>query len=246
MNLKDYIKERPVATVTESKPLAKRKTQAEIDLINELKVPALSKKDSVILKALRILKLKKKKRIAEMEELDKELDLQELRDRVPQEKVDVLDYFQKLEKLSSEVSNDISAEKQLAKTINHQTIRDLAKKEVMFKEYPDTETAKEFYAFRRAFIKYLGTDPSEEALKKMLTQDLKASKARLKETFFEKALSLVKGKSFTRLMSECKLKTGNEDTLTKITLDEAIKREKQSSLKEIKANRILSFQEFNQ
>ena len=107
------------------------------------------------------------------------------------------------------------------------------------------ETAKEFYAFRRAFIKYLGTEPTEEALKKMLTQDLKASKARLKETFFEKALGLVKGKSFKRLISECKLKTGNEDTLTKITLDEAIKQEQKTNV-DIKANRILSFQEFNQ
>lgn len=245
MNLKSYIKERPVATVTESKPLKPRKTKEEIDFINELKVPALSKKDAVILKALHILKRKKQVRIDEIKVLDDELDLQELRDRITQEKVDIDNYFQKLVKLSTEVSNDIEAEKRLASEINAQTIRQLAKQEALFIEYPDTETAKEFYAFRRVFIKYLGTDPSEAALKKMLTQDLKASKARMQETFFEKALSLVKGKSFKRLISECKLKTGNETTLTKITLDEAIKREQQTNL-DIKANRILSFKEFNQ
>ena len=56
MNLKDYIKERPVATVTESKPLPQRKTQEEIDLINKLKVPALSEQDQVTLRAIHILR----------------------------------------------------------------------------------------------------------------------------------------------------------------------------------------------
>jgi len=244
MNLKDYIKERPVATVTESKPLPQRKTQEEIDLINKLKVPALSEQDQVTLRAIHILRRKRKERISEMKVLDDELDLQELRDRIPLEKVDIEDYFQKLEKLSSEESDDIESEKKLASEINSQTIRNLAKQEKLFAEFPDTDTAKEFYAFRRVFIKYLGSEPTEAALKKMLTQDLKTSKARIQETFFEKCLSLLKGKSFKRLISECKLKSGNEDTLTRITLDEQIKREQQTHL-DIKANRVLSFQEFN-
>ena len=242
MKFKEYLKlceqgKTPVVKESPRKPLKKAKTQEEIDLINKLKVLELTESDKVYLKALNILKRKHQERLAEYEAQDVELSA------TIHKKVDVEDYFQKLIVLADKVGNDIEADKVISSKINVQTIRDLAKKERQFAEKPDTATAKEFYGFRRAFIKYLGTEPSEKSLKKMLKQDYKASQARMQESLYEKAFALVKGKSFNRLLSECKLKSGQEDALTEVQLKPLIEIEKQSQLN-IKANRILSLKEF--
>lgn len=228
------------------KPIKEEYSSEEQTLLNKLKVPKLSKGEQVYLNAVNILRRKKQERIEEMNTIDDELELMELREAAPKEPLqDVDGYFQKIMDLADDVANDIEAEHKLSSEINIHTIRELANKERLFSDNPDTLTAKEFYCFRKVFIKYLGVNPTRSALNKMFKQGFTASKHRMQESTFQKALALVQGKSFKRLMSECKLKTGKEDSITEFQLKPLIKIEQSQAL-DIKATRILNFKEFHE
>jgi hypothetical protein len=132
------------------------------------------------------------------------------------------EYFQKLEQLSKEASNTLAAEKKLTGKVNHDFIRQLAKKERLFASNPDTESAEEFYVMRRMFMKKLGATPTISGVQALLKRDNKASKVKYNESLHESAMALLNGKSLKRLISEIDLSQGRESHLTETILRPAI------------------------